>query len=187
MKSYLEEVFNIQNSSHDDTDVLSPLKFMEEDSDEGRKIEGVRVGKIAGQDENGRFLVDLPGNRRKMLVSRITASVDTENLFKSGAGQEVLLAFENNDPELPIIIDMIHSLPDEASEKTGNVLEANEPEEVIIDGRKIIFDAKDEVVIKCGKASITLTKAGKILIKGAYLLSRSSGVNRIKGGSVQIN
>ena len=28
---------------------------------------------------------------------------------------------------------------------------------------------------------------GKVLIRGTYLLSRSSGVNRIKGGSVQIN
>jgi hypothetical protein len=34
---------------------------------------------------------------------------------------------------------------------------------------------------------LTLTHAGKVLIRGAYVLSRSSGVNRIKGGSVQIN
>ena len=31
------------------------------------------------------------------------------------------------------------------------------------------------------------TKAGKVILGGAYVLSRSSGVNRIKGGSVQIN
>ena len=42
-------------------------------------------------------------------------------------------------------------------------------------------------MLRCGKASITLTREGKVLIKGAYLSSRSSGVNRIKGGSVQIN
>ncbi|MEP7119602.1 MAG: hypothetical protein ABJE95_01785, partial [Byssovorax sp.] len=36
-------------------------------------------------------------------------------------------------------------------------------------------------------SSITLTRAGKILIRGAYVLTRSSGVNRIQGGSVQIN
>ena len=35
--------------------------------------------------------------------------------------------------------------------------------------------------------NIMLTRAGKVLIRGAYLLSRSSGANRIKGGSVQIN
>ncbi|XXT19888.1 hypothetical protein WME94_57670 [Sorangium sp. So ce429] len=30
-------------------------------------------------------------------------------------------------------------------------------------------------------------RAGKILIRGEYLLVRASGVNRIQGGSVQIN
>ncbi len=58
---------------------------------------------------------------------------------------------------------------------------------VTIDGRRKVITAEDEIVLRCGKASITLTKAGKILIRGAYVSSRSSGVNRIKGGSVQIN
>jgi hypothetical protein len=47
--------------------------------------------------------------------------------------------------------------------------------------------AAEELVLRCGDASITLTRAGKIILRGTYLLSRSSGVNRIKGGSVQIN
>jgi hypothetical protein len=42
-------------------------------------------------------------------------------------------------------------------------------------------------VLHCGKASITLTRAGKVIIRGEYVLARSSGVNRIVGGSVQIN
>jgi hypothetical protein len=56
-----------------------------------------------------------------------------------------------------------------------------------VDGERLVFTAKKEIVLRCGKASITLTRAGKVLIRGIYLLSRSSGVNRIKGGSVQIN
>jgi hypothetical protein len=59
--------------------------------------------------------------------------------------------------------------------------------EVDADGKRMIVSAREELVLRCGKASITLTKAGKVLIKGSYLLSRSSGVNRIKGGSVQLN
>ena len=47
-----------------------------------------------------------------------------------------------------------------------------------------MLTADKEIELRCGKASITLTKAGKILLRGEYLLSRSSGVNRIKGGSV---
>jgi hypothetical protein len=59
--------------------------------------------------------------------------------------------------------------------------------EARVDGHRVVLDAEQEIVLRCGKASITLTRAGKVLIRGAYLLSRSSGVNRIKGGSVQIN
>ena len=42
-------------------------------------------------------------------------------------------------------------------------------------------------MLRCGQASLTLTRAGKILLSGTYVLSHSSGVNRVKGGSVQIN
>jgi hypothetical protein len=59
--------------------------------------------------------------------------------------------------------------------------------EVESDGERVVVSAEREIVFQCGEASITLTKAGKILLRGTYLLSRSSGVNRIKGGSVQIN
>jgi hypothetical protein len=55
------------------------------------------------------------------------------------------------------------------------------------DPETLCISAARELTLKCGKSSITLTAAGKLLLRGAYLLSRSSGVNRIKGGSVQIN
>jgi hypothetical protein len=59
--------------------------------------------------------------------------------------------------------------------------------EIEADAERLIVSAKDQLVLRCGKASITLTKAGKVLIQGTYLSNQSSGVNRIKGGSVQIN
>ena len=39
----------------------------------------------------------------------------------------------------------------------------------------------------CGKASLLMTKEGKVVIYGTYISSRSTGVHRIKGGSVEIN
>jgi hypothetical protein len=55
------------------------------------------------------------------------------------------------------------------------------------EGRRVVVTAKEQLVLRCGKASITLTSAGKLIIQGAYVSSRSTGVLRIKGGSVQIN
>jgi hypothetical protein len=153
-----------------------------------RRIEGVRVGRIVGTDGNGQFLVDFPDNRHGEVGARLTSSVNVHTLRQSDpVGREVLLAFENNDPELPIILDTMHSLLDEIVENREQVIEGGKPEDVLIDGKRITFDAQEEIVLRCGKSNITLTKAGKVLIRGAYLLSRSSGVNRIKGGSVQIN
>ena len=56
-----------------------------------------------------------------------------------------------------------------------------------IDGRKIMVEGRDEVVLRCGRASITLTRDGRVAIRGVKLSSRASGSNKIKGGSVQIN
>ena len=85
--------------------------------------------------------------------------------------------FEDEDPRRPIVIGLVQS----------PVALATQPAVVTLDGDQVTLAAEREIVLRCGHASITLTRAGKILIRGKYLLSRSSGVNRIKGGSVQIN
>lgn len=59
--------------------------------------------------------------------------------------------------------------------------------EAVVDGKRVVIDAQDEVVIRCGKASITLRRNGRVVIRGTYVETRAEGVNRIKGGSVQIN
>lgn len=52
---------------------------------------------------------------------------------------------------------------------------------------ELVLTAEKQLTIRCGESSITLTTAGKIIIRGKYIVSRSSGLHRIKGGSVQIN
>jgi hypothetical protein len=59
--------------------------------------------------------------------------------------------------------------------------------EIDADGARMVVSAREQMVLRCGKASITLTRAGKVLIQGSYVLTRSTGVNRVKGGAVQIN
>jgi hypothetical protein len=153
-----------------------------------KQIEGVRVGKIVSLDESGQVLVDFPGNTQGPVAARLTSSIKSKLLNQTAsADKEVLLAFEDNNPEFPIIIDALYSLVDEITNTPTIALETEKPTDITIDGKRVTFDAKEEIVLRCGKASITLTRAGKVLIRGAYLLNRSSGVNRIKGGSVQIN
>ena len=95
-------------------------------------------------------------------------------------GSQVVLIFEGGDLARPIVLGVLR-------QGDGCPLEAPGQVEVQADGERLIVQAREQLVLRCGKASITLTKAGKVLIEGSYLLSRSSGVNRVKGGSVQLN
>lgn len=148
-------------------------------------IEGCRIGTIAGMTQNGALLVTFSGNQRGPLEAKTTASA-RERLGKENAvGKEVLLMFESNDPALPVVVDALYSAIDHVLETTE--VNIKRPDHAVVDGKRIKFDAKEEIVLQCGEASITLTSAGKVLIKGEYLLSRSNGVNKIKGAKVAIN
>jgi hypothetical protein len=121
--------------------------------------------------ESGDALVDFPGNSTgQPVMARTTVPLDPMCV-----GSEVLLLFENGDPARPIVVGKM--------QKTA----ANSNVIAELDGERVVLSAEREIALKCGEASITLTAAGKILIRGTYVLTRSSGANRIKGATVEIN
>ncbi|HTV24731.1 MAG TPA: hypothetical protein VMG12_38830 [Polyangiaceae bacterium] len=56
-----------------------------------------------------------------------------------------------------------------------------------VDGKRLRIRAEDEIVFECGKASVTLRRNGKVVIRGTHVETSSEGTNRIKGGQVRIN
>ncbi len=147
------------------------LELAISETKESYKIDGVVIGKLVGLSVSGEPLVDFSSNRlRRSLPARSTVILGKENI-----GREIALMFEESDPQKPIVVGLIQH-PEEG-----------QPINIEIDGERKTFTAKKEIVLRCGKASIMLTRAGKVIIRGTYLLNRSSGVNKIKGGSVQIN
>ena len=133
------------------------------------RIDGVVVGRVASVDES-EVRVTFAGAPERGFPARVTAPLAAED-----RGREVALMFEGGDPRRPIVMGKL------VSPLAGPRTEA------AADGRRVEIQAEEEIVLRCGESSITLTRAGKILIRGAYVLSRSSGVNRIQGGSVEIN
>jgi hypothetical protein len=55
------------------------------------------------------------------------------------------------------------------------------------DGERLVVSAPNQLVLECGKAKITLTSAGKVLVEGTYISSRSSGANKVKGARIELN
>jgi hypothetical protein len=142
------------------------------------RIVGVLTANLVGLLDSGRTaLVTFSGQRGTAAV-RARTVVD---LHGAHVGGEVVLMFECGDPERPIVMGRVRGSDDAAKAPAKN------PVDVEVDGERMIVSAHEQLVLQCGKASITLTRAGKVLISGSYVLTHSTGVNRIRGGSVQLN
>jgi len=59
--------------------------------------------------------------------------------------------------------------------------------EAHVDGERVEIEGHDEVVLRCGEASITLRRDGRVAIRGTRVETEALGTNRVKGGIVEIN
>lgn len=132
--------------------------------------EGVMIATFAGFNSDGHFLVALSDDLEPV------KALSTIGLTDNESGIKIVIAFEKGNVHSPIII--------------GRLQEKARPESsphFKVDGERVILRAEREIELRCGEASIVLTKAGKVLIKGNYVLTRSRGANKIKGAFVDIN
>jgi Domain of unknown function (DUF6484) len=138
-----------------------------------RRLDGVVIGALVGFADDGGPLVDFSGNPEDSpVVARTIAVVSREDV-----GRDVALLFEGGEPTRPVLIGLM-AQPQPQRPATVSVDR---------DGERLELTAQQEIVLRCGEASIMLTRAGKVLIRGAYVSSHSKGVNKIKGGAVHIN
>lgn len=137
----------------------------------------VVVGEIVALTGNGLApLVMYPGQPGTAALAARTVL----DLHGAHVGRQVVLSFDGGDSSRPIVMGVLREAGDSTLDAPGQV-------QVDADGERLVVDAKQELVLRCGKASITLTREGKVLVQGTYVSSRSTGVNRVKGGSVQLN
>jgi len=136
------------------------------------RLPGVTLGLLAGFDADGAPLVTFPGAPEpRPALATVATTPDM-------AGMRAALMFVDGSPVRPLLLGVLQ-------EPTPN--RAAEPAEARIDGERVVLEGKREVVLRCGKASITLRRDGKIVLKGVNLVSRASAMNKIKGAGVNIN
>jgi hypothetical protein len=121
-------------------------------------------------------LVSCPGlGSGDALVCRTIVALTSDSV-----GKQVVLMFEQGDMRRPILIGCLKDTGSVATSSPGSI-------EIKADGETVTVSAKQQLVLQCGKASLTLTKSGKLIMRGEYISQRSTGVVRIKGGCVEIN
>ena len=170
----------------------------------------VLLGILAGIDDQGSPVVGFPQFPHFESVTALA----TIPVLPLHIGRQIALMFTQGAESRPIVIGFLYS---PLQQMLDTLIEQSDPptsalgsmdqtvfdkpavvskqsinmdqydDTVRVDGRRVVLEGQEEVVLKCGEASVTLTRNGKVVIRGKYLLSRSSGVNRILGGSVHVN
>ena len=139
---------------------------------------GATVGFLHGFDIENRPLI----SGLAQLPGEVMAARTTVPLGRQMVGEGVVILFEQGELYRPIIVGLLQSRAPEAK-----VAERPQHLSVDADDERYVVTAEREILLRCGDASITLTRAGKVIIKGNYILSRSTGYNKIKGAAIDIN
>jgi len=85
------------------------------------------------------------------------------------AGQNCTLIFHNGQLHSPVVHGVIQQ-PDHHQRP-----------------KHLELEAAESITIQSGKASLTLTEDGDVLIRGKRVSSESTGINQVRGGSVKLN
>jgi hypothetical protein len=131
----------------------------------------VVMGRFVALAKDGSPMVEFHGAPAGVPVKALaTAAYDLVP-----AGATVALMFVGGDRARPLAIGVVSEQSAEPEPAAPQVEET------------LTLTAAREIVLQCGRASLVLTRAGKVLVRGAYVSLRSSGMQRITGASVQIN
>lgn len=165
---------------------------------------GVVIGRLVGFDDQGAALVAYDFSTLHEPLSALSVVP----LGEQQIGQDVAISFASNREGVALILGVIHTpaiVPPEAGtdadeaagaysgefspgeSSPGESLLGESSPTLEIDGQSLRLSGQKEITLRCGKSSITLTKSGKILIKGEHIVSRATGSNRILGGAIQLN
>ncbi len=134
------------------------------------RLPEVELAAVKGIDASGRLVVALEGRSGGRELPALCATED-----ELCEGDTVTVGFLGGDPARPVVLGKL---------RAPRLRPAQGP---AAPAEELLLEADRQLTLRCGKASLILTRSGKVLLRGAYVSSHSSGVNRIKGGSVQVN
>lgn len=140
-------------------------------------VPGLVTGVVMGAERDGRPVVSWEGSSGPRAAETVWFSTPPD--WPACCGVHVVLGFAGGDQTRPLILGFIDP-PTFVAPSSKEPGDTKKPE-------VLHLESEQELILECGKAKIALRADGKVTILGGYVVSQSSGVNKIRGGSVQIN
>lgn len=136
--------------------------------------DGVLIGEVRSVAP---LHVDYPGNPG----ARPRPALATVAIRAEDVGRRVVLSFVDGNAQRPVVLGFLQTAPGvPAAVETA-------PIETRVDGNRVVLTGRDRVELRCGEASIVLTRDGKVSIHGVSVTSQAKRANKIRGGSIQLN
>ena len=138
---------------------------------------GIVIGTLIDAREAQAPVVAFEGHEGEVVRREALCAVPLDS---RAVGHPVVLMFVDGDLDRPIVTGRIDP---------GIVMpkKTRRTRTLVLDGRELALEADAALTLRCGKSSITLTREGRIILRGTNLVSHASGVNRIRGGTIELN
>jgi hypothetical protein len=139
---------------------------------------------VPGQVCRARLVGFADGGRTPLVVLSGTSAVRADvaiDLHGAHIGRDVVVLVATAGPARPLVIGV------ERGDVGWPMREQPAQVDVTADGERLVVEARAQLVLRCGKASLTLHADGRVEVRGDTIVSQASGANHVRGGSVQLN
>lgn len=145
--------------------------------------ENVITGHLAGVDDEGRVLFLEEGGAGAPVPVAIGLAISDGALVRAArhAQRALVVRTGGATPRLVLTGLVRERVAAEARDAAPGHLE------VSVDGETVVLSADRRIELRCGKSSLILTREGRVVLKGAHVVSRSSGPNKLKGATIALN
>jgi len=155
----------------------------------------VALATLVGVDPKGRVVVALDGGAARVVAS-VSSHVDPIELRRAIAAQrQVVVAVARAGARAsarppvrpPVIIGLVEDRIAARGKEAVGAADGAPELDARVDGRRVRLVAEEEIVLECGKASITLRRNGRVVVRGTHVQTDSDGANLVRGAQVRIN
>lgn len=144
-----------------------------------RALSEVALALIQAVNSQGEVLLDLDLDGTTTAVwASVAGAID-----ESSIGRTAVVMFIAGEWARPLVIGLVHS-GDAAQARAA--AEAAPPAAAAPE-KRVVVEAGDALTLKCGKASLTMQKNGRMILRGTDIASYASGTQRINGAIVEVN
>lgn len=138
------------------------------------------TGNLDGIDRDGRLLFRRTGATGAVPVT-IGVEIADGALVKAARTQRrVAVLASDSGPWVLVALLRERVVADARDALPGDL-------EVRVDGDTLRLTAEKNLELRCGKSRLTLRKDGRIVVRGAHIVSASTGPHRIKGATIALN